>query len=413
MKTKAITICGFFLLAYIGYGYGASFDCAQTPGALERTICAHPQLNSIDESMAQYYFKLKESLDSVESQALLDEQRAWLKRRLEKCKAKDSTCLLKVYTDRVHTLRVKYENLVPFALPEPGGIQGIIGPCAFTGLTIPDDSHVYAGGAYSGRALSAQIDHSGLSANQFDVIVSSPQKPTVLLLGAYEPSIWNIGWTKGTKILAVVATGYHRQAIAGLPKDTPILISTYDNRGACGYTFISEKTLPDVNPLLKRVYGKPADMVYFANAGRLVMGESVRQGEELFTSSDITPASFLDMTRPLAGPAGLRDALAKGILRPATRADAETWANRKAMLTPKDALPPVSGRDNRRAFLGPYGTGVFVILKPYQLPPGLYGANSAQFYLLDGVELPKGELGHSSIFDFNTMTCSGVRCREH
>ncbi len=115
----------------------------------------------------------------------------------------------------------------------------------------------------------------------------------------------------------------------------------------------------------------------------------------------------------MAGPAGLRDALAKGILRQATKDDAESWATRKASLVPKDALPPVSGRDSRRAFLGPHGSNVYVIQKPYELPAGLYGGNSAQFYLLEGVEFPKGELGHSSIFDFNTMTCRGARCLDH
>lgn len=413
MRIKVIVTCWILLLFHAGYGYGASFDCAQASRPLEKTICSNTQLSIADEEMARYYLRLKESLDPQESQGLLDEQRAWLKRRTENCTAGNSTCLIKLYNDRVHALRVKYENLVPFILPETGSLQGVVGPCAFTGLTIPDGALIYAGGAYSGRKLSTQIDQSGHESTQFDVVVNSPHKPTVLLLGAYEPSIWNIGWTKGTKILAVVATGYHRQAIAGLPKDTPLLVSTYDNRGPCGYTFISEKTLPDVNPLLKRVYGKPADMVYFANDGRVVMGESVRQNEELFTSRDVTPESFINTSKPLAGPAGLRDALAKGILRQATKDDAESWATRKASLVPKDALPPVSGRDSRRAFLGPHGSNVYVIQKPYELPAGLYGGNSAQFYLLEGVEFPKGELGHSSIFDFNTMTCRGARCLDH
>ena len=44
------------------------------------------------------------------------------------------------------------------------------------------------------------------------------------------PTIYNIKWTEGTDIMAVVATGYYRQAVAGLPDETPVLISTHSNR---------------------------------------------------------------------------------------------------------------------------------------------------------------------------------------
>ena len=60
---------------------------------------------------------------------------------------------------------------------------------------------VFASGGYSGRTLDFQIDQSGHQATQFDVVVNSPTKPAVLMLGAYEPSIWNISWTPKTKIV--------------------------------------------------------------------------------------------------------------------------------------------------------------------------------------------------------------------
>jgi uncharacterized protein YecT (DUF1311 family) len=391
-------------------GFAASFDCGHASRVVERTICADAELSKADEEMAKYYVKLKESLDAERSQELLSEQRVWLKWRTDKCAQDNSSCLKKLYYDRIHALRVKCENLVPFVLSDPGSLQGLTGMCAFTDLTLPDDLYIYAAGAHSGRKLNVQIDQSGHQATQFDVVVNTPEKPTVLLLGAYEPSIWNIGWTKGTKVLAVLASGYHRQAVSGLPKETPIIISTYDNKGPCGYTYVSKKTLSKINPLSKRVFGKPVDMVYFAAGGKVVVGASVRPGEELFTSRDIPPDTFIDKTKPLAGRAGIQDAVTKGLLRPATQEDAEAWANRKAKLIPKDALPPVSGGDNFQALMGPYGHNVFVILKPFQLPSGLYGGNSATFYLLDGVPYPVGDLGHSSLYDFNTMTCRGPRC---
>jgi len=406
--TSVLTV--LCLVSASGTALGASFDCGRALASLEKTICGDAALSKADAEMAEYYFKLNESLGDVRSKELLDEQRVWLKGRADKCAQGDSSCLKKLYSDRIHALRVKYEHLVPFVVSEPGSLQGLRGRCAFDDLKLPDDIHIYAAGMYGGRNLNVQIDQSGHQATQFDIVVNAPDKPTVLLLGAYEPSIWNIGWTKGTKILAVLASGYHRQAVAGLPRETPILISSYDNKGPCGYTYVSERTLAEINPLSKKAFGKPVDMVYYAGGGKAVIGLPVSQGEELFTSRDVTPDSFVDKSKPLAGPAGIRDAVAKGILRPATREDAEAWASRRAKLVPKDALPPVSGGDNRQTLLGPHGDNVFVILKPFQLPSGLYGGNSATFYLPEGVRYPEGDLRHSALFDFNTMTCRGAVC---
>jgi len=40
------------------------------------------------------------------------------------------------------------------------------------------------------------------------VAVNQRGTPVVLMLGAYEPTVWNIGWTQGTQIVAVMASGY-------------------------------------------------------------------------------------------------------------------------------------------------------------------------------------------------------------
>ena len=40
---------------------------------------------------------------------------------------------------------------------------------------------------------------------------NQPSAPVVLMLGSYEPTVWNIGWSPGTRILAVLVSGYHAQ----------------------------------------------------------------------------------------------------------------------------------------------------------------------------------------------------------
>ena len=221
--------------------------------------------------------------------------------------------------------------------------------CKFSGLDLPADFAVLAGGEYSGRPLAVQIDQSGHQATQMDVTVNYTAKPVVLILGAYEPTIWNLGWTQGTRILAVVATGYHRQAIAGIEATVPRIISSYDNRGPCGYLYVQENN-EALNPLARRVFGKPVDLVYPAPGGSVVIGERVLNPGELVTS---------------------------------------------AAAPPRASLPH----------------NAYVVLKEFEFPAGLFGAHSATFFVPKGVPVPTGQPGHSEVRDFNTAGCLGPACR--
>lgn len=281
--------------------------------------------------------------------------------------------------------------------------------CGFAELKLPEQFSVFAAGAYSGRKLAFQIDQSGHEGTQIDVAVNSPGKPVVLMLGAYEPTIWNIGWSPSTRIAAVLVSGYHRQAVAGLEPGTPLLNSSFDNKGPCGYFYVTADNLAPLNPLSKRVFGRAVDMVFPATNGKVVIGEPAAAGVALVTSGAITPESFHDKSAPMAGPAGLADAVRKGLLRKATAADAEAWSEAVLQNTPQRDLPPVAGQGVPR----PPRPGLFnayVVLKPFTYPSGLYGGNSATFLIPKGVPKPAGNAGHSSVYDFNSLNCQGVLC---
>ncbi|OGB28726.1 MAG: hypothetical protein A3F78_16325 [Burkholderiales bacterium RIFCSPLOWO2_12_FULL_61_40] len=281
--------------------------------------------------------------------------------------------------------------------------------CGFADLKLPEQFSVFAAGAYSGREIAFQIDQSGHQGTQIDVAVNSPGKPVVLMLGAYEPTIWNIGWSPQTRIAAVLVGGYHRQAVAGLEPSTPLLNSSYDNKGACGYFYVTPDNLAPLNPLSKRVFGRGVDMVFPATNGKVVIGKPLATGVSLITSGAIVPESFHDRTAPMAGPAGLADAVRKGLLRKATAADAEAWSEAVMQSNPQRDLPPVAGK----GVLRPPKPGLFnayVVLKPFTYPSGLYGGNSASFLIPKGVPKPEGNSGHSSVYDINTLNCQGALC---
>lgn len=396
--------------------FSASFDCAKASSSLEKTICSDTQLGELDEDLSEYYFKLKEKLDSDASMALLETQRKWLKQRLKQCGANNLTCLRSLYKERVLALRKQYHNVIPYTFSKLNTPQIKSDVCGFSSGVISDNSSIYAAGGHKGREIDYSIDTSGNQASQFEVIVNSPTKPVALMLGAYGTSIWNIAWTQGTKIEAVFVTGYHRQAVAGLPKETPILNSTYDNKGKCGYLYVTKDHLRKINPMSKNVFDRTVDLVYYATEGNIVIGDPINSENELFTSKDTPPEALYDRSVPKAGEAGLEELLSKGLIRRATTSDLERWAKLNYEMR-KGELPPVASGDGYKSFIPRYTRlgKAYVILSQITIPAGLFGGNSATFFLEEGVPYPKGKLGHSALFDFNKLKCDGTQmfCGTH
>lgn len=265
--------------------------------------------------------------------------------------------------------------------------------CAFSNFTVPTDLRIYAAGGYSGQRLGYAIDESGHEATGFDITVNSPSQRVALLLGAYEPSVWNISWSKGTQIVAVMISGYHHQAIAGLEESVPVLKSSYDDPGPCGYFYVSDTQSASVNPIARKLFQQPVDQMFPGYSdGKILVGDSLSAGLELLTGTR-PPESPRDRYAVLSGQAAIDSAVAKGLLRPATPADADAWVVLGRANTPKPVLYKA-----------------YVVLAPFSYPSGLVGDDSVTFFVLRGGPRPSGNPGQSVVYDFNWMTCSGPRC---
>ncbi len=285
--------------------------------------------------------------------------------------------------------------------------------CKFD-VKFPKDMIVLAGGNYGGLKSSIQIDSSGHEATKFNVTVNYPNKPVALFLSAYEPSIWNIKWTKGTKIEAVYVSGYYRQIVLGVPNSTPMLNSTYENRSRCGNFNISNKSIKTLNLISKRVFGKSVKVAYLAKRdGIISFGKSIGERQKLFTSTQKKLSQFIDKSIPLAGQAGLRDLAKKGYIRPVSKEDLNRWAKLKEGIYKKRQnieLPKIINGDVKKSFKPSFVMHGYTILKKIAIPAGLYGGNAATFFLQKDVPFPKGKLGHSTLYDFNTGKCYGILC---
>jgi len=294
--------------------------------------------------------------------------------------------------------------------------------CVFPNTSFPQDMLIYVAGNYQGRLLDFQIDQSGSMAVQFDITVNSPSRPVALMLGRGGPTIWNIQWTPGSKIAAVVVSGGGRQAIAGLDPAVPVLNSSGHNNGGCGRFVVSKSScresaaqprgyggLPEgvtlqscednfekrqksrFNALSQQFFGRPVDFVVLGNEkDSIVIGEPLNSGTRLLTSRATPPSSFYDKNAPLAGQAGLDEAVAKGLLRPATKEDKDAWIAAVAA-NPDKKIP--NGFE-------PLLHDAYVVLKEFTFPPGL---SVPTFFIPKGVPLPKGHPGGSMVYDFNSL----------
>jgi hypothetical protein len=271
---------------------------------------------------------------------------------------------------------------------------------------LPSDFVLLAGGAYQGRELAFQIDQSGHEATGFDVVVNMPGRPVVLVLGAYEPSVWQIRRGAGTRIAGVFVTGYHRQAVFGLSAATPMMNSSYGEKGPCGHSYLAGRNPDSMDSYVRRVFGRQAESYYLASNGQLLMGSGAMPGS---TVQDAPGSfeSFRDVTAPLAGIAGLEDLLSKGVLRRARSSDLAEWkaAKRNAQ---GSSVSVVGAPTEMSSSSSPFNT--FVVQREMTFPAGLYGANAAKFIVPKGVPAPRGNPGHSAVYDWNSLTCSGPLC---
>lgn len=396
---RNLPIISFLIAIHLVIGtnnsYSASFDCQMAKTFIETSICSNKMLSDLDDQLAIAY---KRALDQSSNQnELRKNQREWLKTTRNVCQSED--CLKKVYEQRILMTFLYNEKQTPSPEKEH---------CDFPEIKLPDEYMLFAGGGYLGRKLNFRIDSSGVNATQVDVVVNYTSKPVVLMLGNYNPTIWNISWTKGTRIIGVLASGYYRQAIAGLEPEIPTLIATFDNKSACGFFYVTDEALKKIDPMARRIFGRPIDTLYRAQEAKIEIGEPLPADVQPVTSPVTPPESFFDKCVPLVGIAALEDAVHKGLLRKVTFRDAEDWENAVEKSKSPESLT-ITKKDVSKNPLLVNSNRAFVVLQPFTFPEGLSGDPSL-FLIPKGVKIPDGDPGFSAIFDLNSLHCFGVLC---
>lgn len=281
--------------------------------------------------------------------------------------------------------------------------------CDFPNLKLPSSFAVHAARGSHGKPVDYQIDKSNSQATQIDVVVNSQKLPVVLMLGTYAPNIWNISWSQGTNILAVLASGYYRPALAGLPKQIPVFLISKKYQEVCNEIDVDFERPEQLEMLANRFFGRGVDEVHIDKRGTVSIGPTDFPASQLLTSPDNPPASFFDTTAPRTAYAGIKDAIEQGLLRKITEADIAPWLDIIDSEEPPNKLRLASDQNIENLLKHSIDSG-YVVLSALVFPAGLYGGYSKTFFIPKGVPLPSGNRGHSTILDFNTMQCLGSSC---
>lgn len=269
--------------------------------------------------------------------------------------------------------------------------------CGKLKSTINEKTKIYATGGYSGRELDFQIDESGHSATTYEVLVNSPNEPVALILGSYEPAVWDIAWVEGTEIQSVLLTGYYAQKIAGLKGETPVLEAFFRSESGCPYAYVNSNELEKLMDISKMAFKKDIDEVVMSS-GYSIVGNELKGNEKFYKSSKITVDSFKDETKPLSGKKGVEQLVQRGILRKATFEDIELM-----YLTSKESINDYRDLIEERNETYLEGNPIYVVTEEMTFPAGLYGAHSVEFLIPYGVPYPKGNPGHSIVMDMNNL----------
>jgi hypothetical protein len=159
------------------------------------------------------------------------------------------------------------------------------------------DFDVLAVGTYKGfKQLDVPIGRFAMLPRQADVVVNSPRKPVILVLMAYDPTVWNVKYTPDAKIIGVVLAGYHQQAILGIAKSIAKVSAIYDERGPCRsfYAYRSGPELMAVNERLKSMIGR--EITTFVTEAKdttfIVGSDDSLDGKGLMSSADYSLSDY-------------------------------------------------------------------------------------------------------------------------
>jgi hypothetical protein len=265
--------------------------------------------------------------------------------------------------------------------------------CRFDGLKLPENTKIYAGGGYSGKETGRKYTGNTKEIGQINVTVNSPEGPVVLILSAYDPVEWSLDIRPGTKVAAVLLSGYRAQKIINLPDGIPVVSGSYDEGGCWSFYFTREQYVK-INHISENVFGRLPDRGFHAVDGQLVIDPSLPPRP--------VPAHYFSPPRTDEDDPGILEALAQGLIRPATSEVKSTWFRKHAESTGGDNLMEPSDYIYATRF-----SGYEILSEEFAFTENMQLQRQQEFYLPENMELPDGNPRSATIYLIDDGSCLG------
>ena len=259
--------------------------------------------------------------------------------------------------------------------------------CGLVGL--PVNAEVHLVGMYKGqKEADFQLGESGHTTTEIDVVVDRTPAPVILVLSAYDPVAWKVGYTSRSSIAGVLVSGHHTQALTGIPRATPHRVhSSEQSRGCEPFWAHSAQNAAQAERKVMALVGRGIDKYYGSSPASVVHvgGNSPPRPGDVTYSPDLTVDDYPVVRGGIPpGDKGIDTLQRQGKLRLATPQDVAAW----------------SGDKDQQSKLASYldmGT-VYVVLAEVTLPPGLFGAHRRDFIIPSDVPKPRGPKGHCTFY---------------
>lgn len=317
---------------------------------------------------------------------------------------------------------------VGLSLAQSAGAEGPDYPARFSPelnqAALPPEARVYAIIGPRVRPLGWAIDDSWQEAGLVKVVVNSPETPVLLMLAGGQATLWQIGWTEGSRILAVLADGSASQIVTGLPPEVPVMGN--DEEGGWYWRTLrwaEEQGRPWPSPdafrneMAQKFFGRSIAAESQGGNQQVLLGRPLQAEDHILTLS--VPLRETFEVQPSSKPkgwAGLQRGLRLKYIRQAEDADMKAWLGRRAELVrrrtaeaedlPEHLIPPYKLRDDQELLelltppcpngrpKGSCGwvqtSGVYVLLKPGFSPPEKLPGRPLKFIVPADFPVPAG-----------------------
>ena len=294
--------------------------------------------------------------------------------------------------------------------------QVLEGGCLPSSISL--DTPIFAYGVHTGKQhIPVKIGKDSRPTMRIPISGPASGPRAVLLLMTADPVLWDFTEAPHERIAAVILSGGSFQAALNLPSEIPLRFSFQPDPFASlsdsparlcrniGYAYDGEARAGVVAAVESQTGLKVRDIGGLHKISALSMGARLAATEEeekapSVASGVLRASVVVTEDKRLFGDHSLERLLAGGKIRGATRDEIASWNRVVTARLRTGRLAPYASES-----LGTERT--YVVLEPFLVPYGMYGAASASFIIPPGLPRPDDAGSHNSYYFLEDGTCAG------